>query len=109
MSDNELISTSGSVFELRDTTDDEIYYLVGIFRTKQDALKFIHSIEDPWNLCEYSDGYAELKIQEIPFGVGAKIRGKTVWQKAWKENYKESTDENKWEVYSPNDQTEPRR
>ena len=106
--DSALIASPGSVFELRDTTDDEIFHMVGMFRTKQDALDFLEQCDEPWALCEYVDDYAKLTLQEVPFCVGAKVHGEKVWERTWVLRW-EDDEEDTWDIYSPNARDEGRK
>lgn len=99
--DSALSASTGSVFELRGATDDEFYHVVGMFRTKEEALEAIKNYGEPWKLCEYADDYAKLTLQEVPFGMGAKVHGDKVWECAWVSRW-EDVDEDTWDVYLPN-------
>ena len=90
-----------SVFELRDTTDDEVYHVVGMFQTKEKAMNFLGECDRPWKLCEFAEDYAKLTLQEVPFCVGSKAHGETVWEQAWV--YGSDDDGDTWDVYTPND------
>jgi len=99
--DSALSASPGSVFELRDTTDDEVFYMVGMFRTKEEAMNFLGECAEPWKLCEFADDYAKLTLQEIPFCVGAKVHGDKAWERAWVSRW-EDGEEDTWDIYSPN-------
>lgn len=88
-----------SVFEARDTTNDEPYYQHGIWLSLEDALRDIRSCEEPSDVgdgFEMHEDYARIEIYEISVGWPQGIN-RSVATIEWSENYDIESDEYIWE------------
>lgn len=90
-----LSASAGSVFELVDCTDDEIYFPMGLFLSLEDALSKVKDRNEPPT--DDPEEYVKMEVRERQTG---KLRwrdnGKTVATINWIQDYVESKDEWVW-------------
>ena len=95
-----LPTQNGSVFQVRDATDDERYYPLAMFPTLQEALNALDNYkEHPDRLCDYADEVCTIEIWEIPFGFKSQKR---VAEIVWNEVYDDEAEDCKWEIVKQN-------
>ena len=83
------------IYEVCDTTDDEMYFPMGMFLSLESAIAGIKSAccED-WPLTEHADEYEKIVVREREIGMHGD--GIQVYKLERCQEYNEETDESKW-------------
>lgn len=100
---------TGSVFEVVDCTEGDVYYPVGHWRTLKEAIASLDKHNDsPDGLCSESmhEDRCHIEIREHAIG-GKSGYGKKVYERKWRLAYQEATDLYVWELDSMDGQTMP--
>ena len=99
-----------SVFEIVDSSSDEMYFTCGFFLTLASAIAAIAECDTPHDLggdhSDFGDDCAKVEVRERK--VGWSGTGKVVYMREWERAYDELTDEYSWKK-KPNAQGEFRR
>ena len=68
---NQRFGRLDAVYELVDTTDDEMYYPIGIFLSLEEAVSAVESRDRPWNLSDqaYDCDGATIEIRKRRIGL----------------------------------------
>ncbi len=83
------------VYEVCDTTDDEMYFPMGIFLSLPAAIDGIKSAcHAGWPLTEHAEGYEKITVCEREIGMNGD--GKQVYKLERRLEYNEQTDKSKW-------------
>lgn len=106
-----LAATHGSVFEVVDSSNEETYWTLGIWRTLQEALAAL-DVENPEDVgCNEAEEYDEhrtIEVRERKIGWGG--TGKRVAKVEWKATWDEPADKFKWaRVQTLNSESSDRR
>ncbi len=84
------------IYQVVDMTDDEMYFSMGFFYTKDDAVKAIKEATDKTRpLSDHADEYEKIEIREQEIGLSDDY--KTVYELERRSEYDEETDEYVWE------------
>lgn len=86
------------IFEVVDHTDDEVYYVLGIFQTLTDAIEALDKCNDPKKLVSLGTLEDYFRVEIFERELGFRPDKKTVCIREWKEVYDEALDEYTWEV-----------
>lgn len=63
------------IYEVRDTTDDEMYYTLGFYETAHDAVEAVkESAKDNWSISEYQEESEEITVIQTELGWGGASR-----------------------------------
>lgn len=91
------------IYEVDDSTDDEVYYAISVHRTLEDAIDSVTKGEgeEGWSPPRGDgawddDEHAAVEIRERKFG--AYGRGRRVWERSWHKDFTEEMDEYPWIV-----------
>lgn len=87
-----------SVFEIVDATDDEQYFVCGIFLTLEAAIAALDECKDPDEIGDNGcyEEYFNVEIRERRIGWGS--IGKMVYERMWVQEYDEAKDEYSWKI-----------
>ena len=89
-----------SIFEVVDTTDDDVYYTIGVFLTFEQAKAELDECEDPSDLSspvEHSEiGGCEVEIRERELGWNDKFKVRLT--KKWVSEFDDELDECIWKL-----------
>lgn len=96
----------GSIYELVDATDDEIYQTLGLYLTRQEAIDDATGGGHPPTDCYGDVAIIEIRERKIGFG-GYSDHGKKVGIARWENVYDEATDESAWNVEYKSNETSP--
>ena len=85
------------VYELADTTDEEIYFPYGLFATAEDALNSVRHANEPPT--DNPEEHVRFEIRKRVFGkFHCWSTGKTVITIEWVEKWKEDCEESYWSI-----------
>lgn len=84
------------VFEIIDSTDDEMYFPLGIFLTEGEALRAIRKADPEHPVSEHAEDYESLSI--VRRKIGWDGFGKRIWEFRRETQYNEERDEYLWKV-----------
>lgn len=89
-----------TIYEIRDVSDDERYYPVGLFATLAEAIAAIEAQAEPWDLSDQADNTecVSLEIRERRLGLAPLYAGKAVWKRAWNYVLNEDENESHWAI-----------
>ena len=85
------------IYEIRDVTDDEVYYAIGHFLDKEEAEKQLKNINPDSDSDAYHEDIAEFELVEIEIGMHGS-RCKQVGKALCTKRYDEGNDEYIWRL-----------
>ncbi len=88
-----------SVYEVRDVSDPDMYFSVGVFPSLGVAIEAILNCTDPTKLSESARASGEqvVTVEVWERGMGWDETGKMVYRHEWFNRYVEEDDEYRWE------------
>ena len=85
------------IYEIRDTTDDESFYIKGFFATAEEAIEHV-SGDDSYQLSDYYDNSdsATLEVYEWELGKWEHETGKRIFKISFTRDFVGESDEDVW-------------
>ena len=85
------------VYEVIDTSNDEIYFTLGVWPSLVEAIAELDSCKSPTEFCDAYDEYARVEIRELKIGW---CEPKTKFIREYFGEYPDESDEIVWKIVS---------
>ena len=88
---------SERIYELVDSSDDEVYHTLGIWFGKSEAIAAA-SADSPVQLGMDVDSYASVEVREHHVGLNPSGRYRVVFRRKWAEKWNDEASESEWTI-----------
>lgn len=85
------------IWEIVDSSDDEVYHTVGFFLSEAEAIAAA-TVDSPDDIGMDVDSYASVEVRRHPIGINPSCRYRVVFRRKWAEELNEDADEFEWRI-----------